>query len=289
MTSDDATGAWLAAMWARAPQRFDTDVEGTAIACLGWNLDAADRPGIVLVHGFRAHGHWWDHIAPALAEHHRVVAPTLSGMGDSGRRDAYSRAAHGREVLAAADAAGIDRPIIIAHSYGAVASLIACRAHPQRVGRIIVLDSALPTVEDARFRIPTPPLRTYPDRETAVSRFRLVPAGGWPHPEIVRHIAERSVVALADGRWGWKFDNDMARSIGSEDYRSAMLDVAVPCDVIYGDCSEIFTPERRAAAPAIVPTSGQYIALPAAHHHLMIEQPIALVAAIRALLANTKG
>ena len=160
MTGDEAAAAWLASMWAQPPRTFTTPVEGAAIACRGWNLDATHLPGIVLVHGFRAHAAWWDHIGPALAEDHRVLAPSLSGMGDSGRRDGYSRAQHGREVLAAARAAGIERPIIVAHSYGAITGLLACRTHPEQVRRIIVVDSALPTAEDGIVQIPAQPLRT---------------------------------------------------------------------------------------------------------------------------------
>jgi pimeloyl-ACP methyl ester carboxylesterase len=289
MTGDQATAQWLAEMWARKPSAFGVEAEGAGLACLGWNLEAADRPGIVLVHGFRAHAHWWDHIAPALAGDHRVVAFSLSGMGDSEWRDAYARAQHGREVLAVAAAAGIARPIIVAHSYGALASLLACRAAPERVRRIIVLDSALPTAEEALMQIPTPPLRTYPDRATAIARFRLIPPGGWPQPDIVRHIAEHSVMPLPDGRWSWKFDNDMARTLNREDYRPAMLGVPVPTDILYGDRTEIFTPARIAAAAEILPNCAPYVALPAAHHHVMIEQPIALVAALRAMLATPKG
>jgi pimeloyl-ACP methyl ester carboxylesterase len=289
MTGDEATAQWLAAMWAQTPRLFGTEAEGCEIACRGWSLDATDRPGIVLVHGFRAHGAWWDHIGPALAEDYRVVAPTFSGMGDSGRRDTYSRALHGREMLAAGRAAGIDQPIVIAHSYGALASLLACRAHPGQVHRIIVLDSALPTADEALMQIPTQPLRTYPDRETAVSRFRLIPPGGWPQSDILRHIAEHSVAPLEDGRWGWKFDNDMPLSLNREDYRPDMLGVETPCDVIYGDRTEIYTPARRTVTAEIVPHCGALIALPAAHHHVMIEQPIALIAAIRSLLANDKA
>ncbi len=289
MTGDEATAEWLAEMWAREPRTFRTEAEGASIACRGWNLDATEQPGIVLVHGFRAHARWWDHIGPALAEDHRVVALDLSGMGDSDRREAYSRALHGREVLAAAEAAGIERPIIVAHSYGAVASLIACRARPEAVQRLIVLDSALPTPDEALFQIPMPPLRTYPDRETAVSRFRLIPPGGWPQPGILRHIAEHSVAPMFDGHWGWKFDNNMPLTLNRENYRPHMLGVTVPCDIIYGDRTEIFTSARRDAAAEIVPTCGRAVALPAAHHHVMIEQPIALVASIRALLANDKG
>jgi pimeloyl-ACP methyl ester carboxylesterase len=288
MTGDEAVADWLKAAWAVQPTLFRAEYEGAAIACRGWNLDRADLPGIILVHGFRAHARWWDHVAPALAEAHRVVALDLSGMGDSDRRPAYSRALHGREIDAAARAAGIARPTVIAHSYGAIASLMLCAAAPERVRRLIIIDSALPTAEDSRLQIPAAPLRTYPDQASAIARFRLMPPGGWPQPDILAYIAEHSVTETADG-WGWKFDNDAPLSLNREVYRPHMLGVTVPCDIVYGDRSEIFTAERRARAAEIVAVSGRYIAIPAAHHHVMIEQPLALIAALHALLANDKG
>jgi len=289
MTGDDMTNAWLADAWARHPDEFRTDVEDAGIACRGWNLAATDLPGIVLVHGFRAHARWWDHVAPALAETHRVVALDLSGMGDSDRRASYSRAQHGREALGAARAAGIERPIVIAHSYGAIASLLLCAQSPNAVRRIIVLDGALPIPGDEGHMIPTPPERRYPDRESAIARFRLSPPGAWPNPDILRYVAEHSVMQRNDGQWGWKFDNDAALSLNRDVWRDTLRNLPTPADVVYGDRSEIFTPERRAMVPLILPRCGRLIALPTAHHYLMIEQPLALVAALRALVANDKS
>src|SRR5262245_46391286 len=47
-------------------------VDGARIRYLLWN-GAADKPGIVLVHGNGAHAHWWTFIAPFLLEHYRVA------------------------------------------------------------------------------------------------------------------------------------------------------------------------------------------------------------------------
>ncbi len=49
-------------------------------------------PPLLLLHGFLAHAHWWDFVAPSLAESYRVIAPDFSGMGDSEYRDDYSHA-----------------------------------------------------------------------------------------------------------------------------------------------------------------------------------------------------
>jgi pimeloyl-ACP methyl ester carboxylesterase len=59
----------------------------------------------------------------------------------------------------------------------------------------------------------------------------------------------------------------------------------VPTDVIFGTESEVMNAERRAMAAQIAPLCGPPIAIPCSHHHIMIEQPVALAAALDALLA----
>lgn len=286
VTEQEALAQWLATAWAQTPETFDVTVEGARIRCRGWNLAAGDLPGLVLVHGFRAHARWWDHIAPWLGDY-RVVALDLSGMGDSDRRGYYSREQHGREILAVAAAAGFDRVTIVAHSFGATGALIACIAAPARIARIVVVDSALPTIEDVGHEIATPPRRLYPDRAAGITRFRLIPPGGWPNAEILDYIATHSLSETAEG-WSWKFDENAAGSLNEEHYREKLFGVPVPCDVIYGALSEIMTPARRAQLVEMAPRCGRHVEVPAAHHHVMIEQPIAFVAALRGLLANPR-
>ena len=55
------------------------------------------------MHGGAAHAHWWSFLAPQLAKQYYVVAPDLSGHGDSGRRTSYPRELWAREVLAVAE------------------------------------------------------------------------------------------------------------------------------------------------------------------------------------------
>src|ERR1700709_1274412 len=136
MTGDDAIRNWLTEQWSIPAQESSVEVEGATIVYRAWNLDAPDLPGLILIHGFRAHARWWDHIAPSLAQGHRVVAINLSGMGESGWRSAYSRAQHGREIMAVAAACGFDPVTLVAHSYGAVGSIMASIAHPDRVRRL---------------------------------------------------------------------------------------------------------------------------------------------------------
>jgi pimeloyl-ACP methyl ester carboxylesterase len=65
----------------------------------------AKLPTLVLVHSGGAHSGWWDHIAPFFSSTHRVIAPDLSGHGDSDFRAEYDLDTWAREVLAVAKAA----------------------------------------------------------------------------------------------------------------------------------------------------------------------------------------
>jgi pimeloyl-ACP methyl ester carboxylesterase len=62
-------------------------------------------------------------------------------------------------------------------------------------------------------------------------------------------------------------------------------ELKVPMVHLYGDKSRII--ERRAAGePGFLTGQVQEIEIPDSHHHVMIDQPLALVAALRTVLAT---
>jgi pimeloyl-ACP methyl ester carboxylesterase len=62
----------------------------------------------------------------------------------------------------------------------------------------------------------------------------------------------------------------------------------VPMVHLYGDKSRII--DRRAAGePSFLEGTVTEIEIPDSHHHVMIDQPLALVAALRTLLATWPG
>src|SRR5215468_6084564 len=76
-----------------------------------------EKPGLVLVHGGAAHAEWWSFLAPLLTRHYDVIAPDLSGHGDSGRRESYPRRLWADEVRRIiADAAFVGPPVLVGHS-----------------------------------------------------------------------------------------------------------------------------------------------------------------------------
>ena len=278
-----ALNDWLERQWADRPKHFTVKVDGCAIACHGWNLAASHLPGIVLVHGFRAHAHWWDHIAPSLADRFRVVALSLSGMGDSGSRDHYSHRQFSREILGVAMACEFDPAIVIAHSFGAGSALVAASDAPDHISRLIVIDCAIRTGDESVDAMQTRPRRVYPTREAALERFRLIPEGPWPELHVRDYIARNSVRQDPDG-WTWKFDHLLTNSLNADPHRRHLPPVAVPVDVILGELTSIMLPPHLAELSRIASNMGCPVVIPASEHHVMIDQPIALVSALRALL-----
>jgi pimeloyl-ACP methyl ester carboxylesterase len=286
MTTTDAAAPppWFTAALGTAAEQDATEVAGASIAYRAWGQPG--QGGIVLVHGGAAHARWWDHIAPLLASGHRVAALDLSGHGDSGRRESYRLDVWAEEVLAVAAAAGIaGPPVLIGHSMGGFVALRAAGLFGARLAGVVAVDSPVrditPEERAARDQRAFGPLRVYPTREAAMARFRPIPDQP-VLPYIAGHIAATSIHPVPGG-WSWKFD---PRIFARHQLVPALL-TRLDCRVAlfraeYGlvsaQMSEVMYDRLGRLAPVIE--------IPAAAHHVMMDQPIALVTAIRTLLSD---
>jgi pimeloyl-ACP methyl ester carboxylesterase len=136
----------------------------------------------------------------------------------------------------------------------------------------------------------TRPNRVYRTLEEALTRFRFMPPQAPGNLYIADYIARRSLkrAPMADGSgegWTWRFDPFLWGKLD----RSAMSEVkasgdAAPMAHIFGDKSNIM---RRHAGQTqnMIPPDTPQIVIPDSEHHIMVDQPLALVAALRALLA----
>lgn len=286
MTSSVDTGVppWFSAALAAAARERTTTFAGTSIAYRVWG-DPADR-NIVLVHGGAAHSHWWDHIAPLLANGWQVVALDLSGHGDSGRRDRYSLDTWAREVMAVVTDAGVAAStVVIGHSMGGLVTLRLASLVGARIAGAVAIDSPVRdlTPEDraARQRRAFGPLHVYPTSQAAAARFHPIP----DQPVlayIADHVAATSIRPV-EGGWTWKFD---PRIFAREQFTPEVL-TRLDCRValfraehgiVTQQLSEVMYDRLGRAAPVVE--------IPAAGHHIMLDQPIALVAALRTLLSD---
>jgi pimeloyl-ACP methyl ester carboxylesterase len=78
---------------------------------------------------------------------------------------------------------------------------------------------------------------------------------------------------------------------GNFDYGDPVAGVAeakCPMALVWGSRSRIYQDDTLARARTILPKATPFVQLPEAAHHLMVDQPLAYVAVLRALLASIK-
>ncbi len=271
-----------------APRReASVDVDGTPIHYLEWG--DVDAPGLVFVHGGAAHAHWWSFLAPMFTNRWHAVALDLSGHGDSGRRKAYSHDQWAREVLAVADAARFPGPpVVVGHSLGGMVTIKAASVYGDELAGAIIVDAPVrrpaPESEEAAkgraFRAPG----VYRDLETAMSHFHLVPPQPCDNGFIIDYIARHSLVETPDG-WTWKFD-PMIFSQTLVALREELASVRTRVALLRGEHSVVVPPDTADYMYELMGGKAPVVSIPEAHHHLILDQPIAFVSAVRALLAD---
>jgi pimeloyl-ACP methyl ester carboxylesterase len=286
MASQEAVPGWFTEALAATPETGEVDVAGAAVHYRAWGEPG--EGGLVLVHGGAAHSRWWDHLAPLLAvDGLRVVALDLTGHGDSDRREAYSLESWADEVRAVAAGAGAGAaPVVVGHSMGGMVALTAARKFGEQLGGIMVIDTPVreqtPEETAARQRQAFGPLRTYPTRETALAHFRTVPDQPDLLPYVMAHIADTSVREV-EGGWAWKFDRVVFARAGLDPTQLGQ----VGCRVALFRAQHGLVP--AAMADMIFDRMGRVVPvveIPVAGHHVMIDQPLALVTGLRTILAD---
>jgi pimeloyl-ACP methyl ester carboxylesterase len=268
---------WFTNALAVASTEHEIALEGAAVRYRSWG--APDAPGVVLVHGGLAHSRWWDHIAPLLFGY-RVVALDLTGHGDSGHRDGYDMWQWSREILAVADHAGLERPIVVGHSMGGGPAAAAAADFPDGVRGVITVDSRL---FDDDFPARDKASRTYSSLEEGVREFvPLRSASGPPaEPAVLRHVAETSLKAVG-ATWRWKRDDHCPVRVAP--MRKTLPRLRVPLVVIRAEFG-LLTTEAVAEIHALTPAPSADVIVPAAGHSPMLDQPLAFAGVLRALLA----
>jgi pimeloyl-ACP methyl ester carboxylesterase len=284
--------AWFRQAIADAPERSTLNVDGTGIEVLAWG--DRGRPGLLLLHGFTAHADWWSFIAPLLRRDRRVVAFSFSGMGRSGWRETYTVEQYASEALAVADATGLfaapKPPILVAHSFGTYVARTVARNYADRLGGLILVDGILTSEKSDDRYDGAPPSRghrhrLYPDLKSALARFRFSPPQPCENTYIAEFIARRSLEAVSDDAgasgWSWCFDPDLRAKLDPLPFAELRTPPACRVSLMFGERSSLLTPARIDTLRRSASDGTPWIEVPDAGHHVMVDQPLALVTALR--------
>jgi pimeloyl-ACP methyl ester carboxylesterase len=257
-------------------------------------LEEGDRatPPVVLLHGFAGSMHWFDRLAPLLADDHRPVRVDLLGHGGS----AKPRAEYRVEQQAAAVAEALERldvhsALFVGHSYGAAVSIAVAEHRRELVERVVILDEG-PSPETA-----TDPLMT---------RLGFVPVLG----ELMHRLSFDAAIrdgysdAFAKGfdlsgevgeqvvrdyramtftsyKRCWRGEQ---RYLGAEDLDERLRRLGLPALAIFGDEDRFFRARASAEAYRRVPGLRAEV-LAGVGHSPNVERPEEVARLVRELAA----
>lgn len=265
------------------------DVSGTRIRYQSWGDKT--KPGLLLAHGNGAHAHWYDFIAPALAEDYYVIAMTFSGMGDSDWRETYSFPAFADEEIAVCEDAGLfdngRKPVIFAHSFGGFITLHAAAQDSDKFSGVVIVDSGLRPPDD---EWEGPPRRArgsraYASLDAALARFRLAPPQPCENHYIADYIARHSLKQVENeagqSGWIWKFDPGIFMNFEFSKMSTNMLeDITCRVSMMRGKDS-VLVSDRIWDYMRGLRDDMDMVSVPDAQHHVMLDQPLAFIEAMR--------
>jgi pimeloyl-ACP methyl ester carboxylesterase len=252
---------------------------------LEWG-DPSNSRVLLLLHGFRGHAHWWDFVAPWFAEEYRVIAIDFAGMGDSSPKLQYTRAGFVAEVHAAIMMAASSTVTLVGHSFGGRIAVLVAHQYPQLLEQAMVIDSNIGFADrPSQHRFAFRPKKVYPELETACDRFRFVPDEPPISPRIMRHLALHSIKHQEDG-FVWKYDEALLSNIDWQVAEGELLpEIQIPLDFIAGEFSAVVPPDLAVRIGRALRHGRGPVVIPSAYHHVPVDQPLALAAAMRALLS----
>lgn len=253
-------------------------------------------PPLMLLHGGMAHAGWWGALAPEIAAFSRPFALDRRGHGESEWTEP-SRYGWSRDIADIEEAMQRldDRPWVLAgHSQGGLlAAEIAVARRVALMGLVLVdapLEPRSPELRRTGRALRRMPQIHYAALADAVRRFQPFPPRHHIPAELLRRLAEESFQATADGRYTsrfhWqRFQNDEdPENHPLNGFAERLRGITVPTLVLRGAESTILSEGDFAEMVRRMP-GARGVAIPGSTHHLHVEQPTLVAAAIRDFLA----
>ena len=279
------------------PRDADATVNGLRLHYLDWGEEG--RPPLVLLHGFSAMAHFWDGFAAKMRQDYHVYALDQRGHGDSDWADAYPPEAMPSDLAAFVDQLGLERFVLVGHSMGGGVAFRYAADHPERVERLIIVDSGLPSPDRPRL----------PNRDNSVQRS-LAQETFESEDAVVAHLqgqtpraSEKRIRAaiptwfrrLPDGRFTRKFDpklrdrfNGSAEQVEemrqqARDLRARVGRITCPTLVVRGGNSDILSPEAAQDTVDALPNA-TLVTVPNTGHNIPTDDPRGFRNAVRVWL-----
>jgi pimeloyl-ACP methyl ester carboxylesterase len=220
-------------------------------------------------------------------------------MGGSDHRPRYSLDGFVAEAFGVAEAEGLFdadvKPVFVAHSFGGFPLMGCAERFGERLRAAVMVDTPVRTPEQEaehrgkrRIDEPSRPHRIYATLDAALARFRFAPEQSCDTLYIADFIARTSLREV-EGGWTWKFDPFLWSEFRIGETGPMLSNVRCPFALVWGDRSRLMPRETTDHMRRIAPAGSPAVVVPDAAHHVMVDQPLAFVAALRGLLAAWPG
>jgi pimeloyl-ACP methyl ester carboxylesterase len=121
------------------------EANGTRIHVAEAGPSGSEAPPILLLHGWPQHWYMWRRVIGDLRSEHRLLAPDLRGFGWSeAPGHGYDGETFAADQVALLDALGVARAFVVGHDWGGWTAMLIGILHPERVERMVVLNSPHP-------------------------------------------------------------------------------------------------------------------------------------------------
>ena len=281
------------------PQDEYTRYDGLRLHVRNWGGDGTP---VVLLHGLASTCRIWDLTAPILARDFSVIAVDQRGHGDSGKpEDGYDFATVGDDVAALLKGRGIERPVLVGHSWGADVALELAVAKPGLLRGIVFVDGGAiepsaryDSLDDALAQMAPPDFRGV---TTAQFLERVNSGGQWAdliaeHGKPAEEIILANFETLEDGTLRAKLsrDNHLRIIRALWEHHPPQLYGQVPCPVLMMPARQLSNPaaaeravsraENIAKAEQLLPNSST-VWLEDSIHDVPVQRPQLVADTIR--------
>ena len=156
-----------------------------------------------------------------------------------------------------------------------------------RLAGVVIVDSPVnpPDRPGGPPNRPAKPHNIYPTLATALARFRLMPPQTSENLYLVDWVARNSLKEVDTG-FTWKFDPRIWQRFSIGDTAERLRSTRCRIAVFRGEKSVLLPPEIGEYMFNLLGRAAPVVEIPQAQHHVMLDQPLALVSALRALLAD---
>ncbi len=271
---------------AQYQDRFVT-VNGLRLHYLDWGSN--EKPPFLVLHGGSAYAHWWDFVAPALAEDFRVIALDQRGHGDSDHANppAYGTRHYLADLQQFIAALGLHKPVLMGHSMGGHNSIIYATQHARQLSALILVDTDAAYPEAAvQFlrKLGEKPAKEFDSFVEAITRFQLLPRETLISTEKLRYLASFAFGERSDGKWVAKLDR---RTLFREpiDGRPLLSQITCPTLLVRAEHTPLLSHEKINRLVSNLP-NGCWVEVKDTYHHVMLDNPEGLVKAVREFLAD---